>query len=109
METIQNIKEELNFFAVTESINWNYDLSQENHRYCYGFNQKMYIPSFRRQCSAFAIHRRLNECARKQTVIIVKVGLKCGKTNACRRSLIKIIRRRHDVGLRNIHRDVRFP
>ena len=40
METIQNIKEELNFFAVTESINWNYDLSQENHRYVYGFNQK---------------------------------------------------------------------
>ena len=76
METIQNIKEELNLFAVTESINWNYDLSQENHRYRYGFNQKMYIPSFRRQCSAFAIHRRPNECARKQTVIIVKVWLK---------------------------------
>ena len=56
METIQNIKEELTFFVVTESINWNYDLSQENHRYCYGFNQNMYIPSFRRQCSAFAIH-----------------------------------------------------
>ena len=33
METIQNIKEELKFFAVTESINWYYDLSQENHRY----------------------------------------------------------------------------
>ena len=38
METIQNIKEELNFFAVTESINWNYDLSQKKHGYCYGFN-----------------------------------------------------------------------
>ena len=40
METIQNIKEELIFFAVTESINWNYDLSQENHRYCYGLSRK---------------------------------------------------------------------
>ena len=75
METIQIIKEELIFFAVTESINWNYDLSLENHRYCYGFNQKMYITSFPRQCSAFAIHRRLNECARKHTVIIVVAGL----------------------------------
>ena len=29
METIQNIKEEIKFSAVTESINWKYNLSQE--------------------------------------------------------------------------------
>ena len=46
---------------------------------------------------------------RENKQLIAMVELQCGKTNVCRRSLILIIRLRHDVGFRNIHRDVGFP